>query len=58
VRSRVSFGRKPGGRLEYAVKMIGAQAGVLCQQIEARRRFRILDQAAGGSNFLCMLLDE
>ena len=58
MRGRVLFGRKPRCRLEYAVKMIGAQADVLCQQFEAGRRFRTFDQATGGSNLLGVLLDR
>src|ERR1700675_3272866 len=40
------------------MKMIGAQADVLCQRFEAGGRFSAFDQATCGSNLLCMLLDR
>ena len=52
------MGVSPRCCLEYAVKMICAQADVLCQQFEAGRGFRAFDQATGGSDLLGVLFDE
>src|SRR5260370_5793080 len=58
MRGGVFFGCKPRCSLEYAVKMICAQADVLCQQFEAGRGFRAFYQATGGSDLLGGLFDE
>jgi len=50
----VFFGRNARGRLEYAVKVKGAQADMLCQFIQGDS-FRAFDQPAGGGDLRRML---